>query len=117
MMLDFTKEETQLLVGQGFKIGWMGDIQDSDVVAIAPVMRTSFGGEPPKTVKTLLVERVQPVQSDYYDEEEDKKVRNVVIHFFGYDLDGLPEHCTYGSTYPCFIKRAEKTVDPDPMEL
>ena len=105
-MMEFTTEELQMLVGSGYEAGYMGDVREGDMVAIPPSFRTRLGNEPPPTVKTLVVQRIFRVQSDYYD-EAGGLVRNVVINFIGVDLDNLPQHCAYGSTYPCFILREQ----------
>lgn len=106
-MLDFTNEEIVMLVEDGYTAGYMMDIREGDLIAIAPVMRTNFeGGIVP--VKSLTVQRIMHLRSDYRDTETDELVEHTVIVFIGIDLDGLPQHCSYGNTYPCFIKREEQ---------
>lgn len=103
--MEFTIEETDLLVQDGFVCGWMGDIQEGDIVAIPPVSRTTFGGEP-RPVKTFVIQRLLPkFDGSYWDPDEDGMIHNVVVHFIGLDLDGRPSSESYGSTYPIFYKR------------
>lgn len=110
-MLDFTQEETALLVADGYMPGWMMDIREGDLIAIAPVVRTNFADGSPVPPKTLTVARVIRSDASYteYDHEthEERLVPHTVINFIGISLDNLPEHCAYGNTYPCFIKRGE----------
>ena len=103
-MLDFTQEETELLVADGYEPGFMMDIRVGDLVAIAPVMRTSFDGAPIPP-KTLTVVRIVKQDGSYWQPEREEMVRNTVVNFIGMNLNNLPEHCAYGHTYPCFIKR------------
>ncbi len=102
-MMDFTKEETRLLLDDGYRPGFMLDISEGDLVAIPPVTRHSFNGEPAR-VKTLRVERIILLHQRNYDMDSDDFIENNVVVFIGNDLDGLPEHCAYGNTYGCFIK-------------
>jgi hypothetical protein len=105
MIMEFSSEETIMLMADGYEPGFMMDIQEGDLVAIPPVTRTSFDGEI-KPVKTLTVKRVVPQDASYAD-ENDEIVAHTVINFIGITIDNLPEHCSYGCTYPCFIKRSK----------
>jgi hypothetical protein len=111
--MKFTNEETQLLMEDGYKPGYMGDIREGDLVAIPPVSRTSFAGEI-HPVKTIVVDRLMKQDASYFDPDENEQVQNVVINFIGFNLDNLPEHLSYGSMYPCFYKREEeqKAIGP-----
>jgi hypothetical protein len=106
-MLEFTNDEIVMLVEDGYEPGFMMDIREGDLVAIPPIMRTNFEGVP-NPVRTLVIQRIMPVDSSYHDMDTDELVRNVVIHFIGMTLENLPQHCTYGSTYPCFFKRPQE---------
>jgi len=103
-VLGLTQEETALLMENGYTPGYMMDVQEGDLVAIAPAMRTSFDGKP-NPVKTLVVKRIMNNDASYYNPDKDEVVPHRVINFIGFNLDNLPEHCSYGHTYPCFYKR------------
>lgn len=82
----------------------MMDVREDDLVAIAPVMRHTFRGDP-TPVKTVVVARIIRSDGSYIEPETDKPVENVIINFIGVDLNGLPGHYMYGHLYPCYIKR------------
>lgn len=105
-MLDFTQDELTLLIQDGYEPGFMMDIREGDLIAIPPIMRTNIEGLN-NTIKTLVVKRVIKSDSSYYDSDKDEIIPHTVINFIGITLDNLPEHCMYGNTYPCFIKRGE----------
>lgn len=104
--MNFTREETGLLVQDGYEPGFLMDIQEGDLVAIPPVTRSNFDGSI-APIKSLVVKRMMKIDASYSDPETGEFTRNIVIKFIGIDLDGLPVHCSYGSTYPCFYKRSE----------
>lgn len=106
-MLDFTEDELILLVQDGYKPGYMMDIREGDLIAIPPVSRIRFSeSEPKPSVKTLVVQRVMSLDASYVDDSK-KFIQHTVITFIGINVNNLPEHCSYGNTYPCFIKREE----------
>lgn len=105
-MLDFTKEELMLLTQDGYKPGFMMDIREGDLIAIPPVWRSQFDGTP-IPIKSLTIERILELVTQDYDEVNDRVIHHTVVVFIGRDLDGLPEHCSYGNTYPVLIKRQE----------
>jgi len=105
-MTDFTMEETSMLVEDGYQPGFMLDVREGDLVAIAPGIRSNFDGTT-RPIKTLTVQRLLILNNSYYDYESDEMIENVVIKFIGINLDGLPEHCAYSNVYPCFIKKSE----------
>lgn len=106
-METFTIEETDLLVDDGFIPGYMMDLQEKDLVAIAPFTRTNFTTGEHNPVMTYTVERIMPLDSDYEDYDSNGRVRHTVIVFIGRDLDGRPHHLSYGNTFPCFYKRSQ----------
>ena len=105
--MNFTKDELIMLIDDGYKPGFMIDIREDDLVAIPPIVRTHYADGEMIPVKTLVVQRIIKQDASYWDEESDAIKPHIVVVFIGIDLDNLPEHCAYGSTYPCFIKREE----------
>jgi hypothetical protein len=109
-MMDFTKEEIRLLLGNGYHPAFMMDVTEGNLVAIPPVSRNTINGEA-ALVKTLRVERLMNFRKQNYDFDNDRFVEHDVVIFIGIDLDGLPEHCSYGNTYGCFIKTEDEDND------
>lgn len=109
-MIDFLASEIRMLIDDGYWPGFMSDIREDDLIAIAPVSRTPIWNDERDgdqyRVRTRVVQRIFAVDGTYLDEHDDL-VRNVIITFIGIDLDGLPHHERFGSTYPVFIKRGE----------
>ena len=98
-MMNFTDEELDLLVADGYFPAYMMDVREGDLVAIPPVMRYDN-----KKVQTVIVTRLMVQPSDYTDDNGRLRQHTVIV-FIGNDLDGRPHHLSYGGTYPCFIKR------------
>jgi hypothetical protein len=108
--MEFTTDEISMLVSDGYFPSWMKDIQEGDLVAIAPVFREPIYGDPEKDgdrhkVRTLRVQSHFLTDAAYHDEDTDELVPSTIISFIGIDLDGLPRHQSFSSSYPCFIKR------------
>ena len=101
-MIDFTEDEITLLVQDGYTPGFMGEIKEGYLVAIPPVMRSSFDGTT-NTVKTYVITKLMKVNAPYMDPSEGY-VPHEIINFIGIDLNNLPKHGAYGNDYPCFYK-------------
>lgn len=103
-MLNFTTDEIDLLVADGFIASFMRDIRVGDLVAIPPVTRESWTGEP-RAVESLRIQRILQELDDDLDEHGNDISPHFVLNFIGLDIDDRPIHKAFGHTYPCFIKK------------
>ena len=99
-MLSFTTDQAEELIKQGFEPGWLNDIEVGCTVVVAPLL-PSFAEK--REMKRYRVVRL--LQEPRTELDDDEPVSNVVINFIGIGESGVPEHLSYGYTYPCFFKK------------